>query len=111
MVDLAARMGMAVNGEACQRILWSAVGSTLRRCSATRGQRLKAVSGGIVVLPFGRERLSCERLQQCLGLLQIRRVEPFGEPAVDRRQQRTRFVAFALLLPEATEAHGSAQLE
>ena len=28
-----------------------------------------------------------QRLQQCLGVLEVRCVEPFGEPTVDRRQQ------------------------
>ena len=54
-------------------------------------------------------------LRQCIeqrpGLLQIRGVEPFGEPAIDRCQQRTRFGLLALLLPEATEAHGGPQLQ
>src|SRR4029453_12801722 len=52
-----------------------------------------------------------QRLEQSPGLLQIRGVEPFGEPAVDGRQQRPRFGLLALLLPEATEAHGGAQLQ
>jgi hypothetical protein len=40
------------------------------------------------VSSFGRQRLSCERCQQGLGFLQVRRVKPFGEPAVDGCQQR-----------------------
>ena len=43
----------------------------------------------------------CQCLQQCLGILEVGRVEPFGEPAVDRGQQGTRFGPLALLLPEA----------
>ena len=50
--------------------------------------------------------LPAECIEQCPGLLQIRRVKALGEPAVDRRQQRPRFGLLALLLPEATEAHG-----
>jgi hypothetical protein len=49
---------------------------------------------------------SGERLQQRLGLLQVGRVKAFGEPAVDRRQQRMGFALLTLLLPQASEAHG-----
>src|SRR5215475_2867849 len=48
----------------------------------------------------------CQFLQQRLGLLEVGGVKAFGEPAVDWRQQGMRFGAHALLLPEATEAHG-----
>ena len=49
--------------------------------------------------------------QQRLGFLEVRRVEPFGEPVVDWRQQRLGFLALALALPEATQAHGGASLQ
>src|SRR4029453_2048365 len=52
-----------------------------------------------------------QSIEQRLGLLQIHGVEPFGEPAIERRQQLVRFVPLALLLPEATEAHGGPQLQ
>jgi hypothetical protein len=52
-----------------------------------------------------------QSIEQRPGLLQIRGVEPFGEPAIDRRQQRMGLSPLALLLPEATEAHGGPQLQ
>jgi len=45
-------------------------------------------------------------VEQCLGLLEVSRVKSLGKPAIERRQQRTRCGLLALLLPEATEAHG-----
>jgi CBS-domain-containing membrane protein len=53
----------------------------------------------------------CQRLQQGLGLLQVSRVKALGEPAVDRRQQLVGISTLALLLPEATEAHGGPQFQ
>src|SRR5262245_52502370 len=50
-------------------------------------------------------------LQQCLGLLQIRRVKPLREPAIDRGQARVRLGALALLLPEPTQAQRGTQLQ
>ena len=47
-------------------------------------------------------------LQQRLRFLQIARVEPFGEPAVNWSQQFVRLLHLALVAPEAREAHGSA---
>ena len=41
-----------------------------------------------------------QRLQQCLGLLQVGRVQPLGEPPVDWCQQVMGFLALALLLPQ-----------
>src|ERR671924_147795 len=43
-------------------------------------------------------------LQQRFGLLEVSRVKPLSEPAIEWRQQHTRFGLLALLLPEATEA-------
>jgi hypothetical protein len=42
-------------------------------------------------------------LQQRLGVLQIERVEAFGEPAVDRSEQLARLLHFALVTPEGRE--------
>jgi hypothetical protein len=39
-------------------------------------------------------------LQQRLRLLQIARIEPLGEPPVNRSQQFTRFLHFAVVAPE-----------
>ena len=43
-------------------------------------------------------------IEQRLGLLQIERIEAFGEPPVDRSEQVTRFGALALIAPKASEA-------
>jgi hypothetical protein len=51
-----------------------------------------------------------ELLEQRLGFLQDRRVEPFGEPSVDRREEIARFGVFALVAPQTGEADGGAQL-
>src|SRR4029453_11316419 len=53
---------------------------------------------------------SPQRLQQRPSLLQVSRVEALGEPVIDRRQERTRLGSLALLLPEARQARGRAQL-
>src|SRR5436309_10589886 len=44
-----------------------------------------------------------QRIQQCLRLLQIRRIKAFGEPAIDGCQEVMGFLAFALPLPESSE--------
>src|SRR5262245_43659463 len=64
--------------------------------------RSKGVSAGVTLR---------QGVQQRLGLLEVGGVKALGEPAVDRRQQRARFVPLALLLPQAAEAHSSAQLQ
>jgi hypothetical protein len=51
-----------------------------------------------------------QRLQERLRLLQVRGVKAFGEPAVDWRQEVMGCGPLALLLPQAGEAHGGAQL-
>ena len=48
-------------------------------------------------------------LQQRLRLLQIARVKPLSEPAVDRSKQFARLLHLALVAPEACEAHGGAE--
>src|SRR5262252_10533533 len=52
-----------------------------------------------------------QRVQQRLRLLEVRRVKALGEPVVDWHQQLVGLRAFALLLPQAGEAHGGAQLQ
>src|SRR6266571_7950261 len=54
-------------------------------------------------------RRSPQRLQQCLGLLEVSGVKTLGEPAVDLRQHLPGSVALALALPQATQAHGRSQ--
>ena len=51
-----------------------------------------------------------QRIEEFLRLHEIRRVEPLGEPAVDRREQITCLGAFALIAPELGEACRGAQL-
>src|SRR5262249_17093927 len=46
-----------------------------------------------------------EFLEQRLGLLQIHRIKPLGEPAVNLRQHLLGFAFLTLLLPQAREAH------
>src|SRR5215467_3749590 len=53
---------------------------------------------------------SRQLIEQRLGILQDRRAEAFGEPAVDRGEQVTGLGAFALVAPEPGEAGGGAQL-
>ena len=59
-------------------------------------------------------RFTWSLLSQCIEqgfcILQIRRIKAFGEPVVDRCQEVTGFLAFALLPPEASEADGGAYL-
>src|SRR3954454_1337174 len=50
----------------------------------------------------------CSRqfIEQRLGFLQDRRIEAFGEPTVDRRDQIASFRAPALVAPEPSETGG-----
>src|SRR4029453_17073301 len=56
------------------------------------------------------DKLFNQPLQQCLCLLQTRRIKSLREPAIDRRQQRIGFSALALALPQKGQAHGGGQL-
>src|SRR3954453_23846511 len=62
-------------------------------------------------LPSARaiRRRRAELIEQRFGLQQIRRVEPFGEPAVDRREHGVGLIGPALVSPELGEANGRAQ--
>src|SRR4030095_13732402 len=52
----------------------------------------------------------CPRLtEQCLGFLEVGGIKALGEPAVDRREQHVGFATLALLLLQASKAHGRAQ--
>ena len=55
--------------------------------------------------------MSRQFFEQCLGLLQISRVEAFGKPAVNLSQQFLGFLLFALPLPQPAQAHRRAQLQ
>ena len=54
---------------------------------------------------------SGQLVEQRLRLLQIARVKPFGEPAVDRSEQIAGLIPLALVAPEPGETGGGAQLE
>lgn len=53
---------------------------------------------------------SAERVQERLGLDQVRRVEALGEPVVDRSQEVERPLPLTTLGPEAGEVAGDAEL-
>jgi hypothetical protein len=76
-----------------------------RRTRCSRSLRLNTPA------PESREKKLCrsKRIEQRLGLHQIRCVEAFGEPVVDRREELTGFRALSLLTPEAGEASGGAE--
>jgi hypothetical protein len=59
---------------------------------------------------FPNWRLGVQFIEQYLGVFEIGRVEPFGEPDVDFREHRARFIATALLGQQAGEMYSSAQL-
>src|SRR5262249_59454154 len=71
-----------------------------------------AVAGGLLRTPetMPAAPLRGQLLQQGLGLLQVERVEAFGEPAVYWREKIARFGPPALLAPQTGEAHRGAQL-
>ena len=54
--------------------------------------------------PLTGARGSREFVQQRIGFDQIFRIEAFGEPVVDGREQIVRFLAFALRLPQSRKA-------
>ena len=53
---------------------------------------------------------SRQLVEQRLGVLQDRRVEAFGEPAVDWCEKITGFGSLTLVAPETGEARGTQQL-
>src|SRR5262245_15292852 len=55
--------------------------------------------------------LSSECLKQRLGLLEVGGIKAFGEPVIDLLQQCTGFDALTLALPQACQAHSSAEFE
>jgi hypothetical protein len=56
------------------------------------------------------DEVSRQLVKERFGVLQDRRVETFGEPAVDGGEKIAGFAALALVTPEAGEARGGAQL-
>jgi hypothetical protein len=49
-------------------------------------------------------------IEQRLGLLQVGRIEAFGEPIVDRREKIVRLPSLAMIAPKAREARRRPQL-
>ena len=45
-------------------------------------------------------------VKERLGFSQVSGVESLGKPAIDRGQERARFNALALLLPQLAQTHG-----
>ena len=56
---------------------------------------------------YGKDAPACP--QQHLRLLEVRGVKALGKPAIDRCWQRVYFSVFALLLPQARQAHSRPQ--
>src|SRR5215469_5675906 len=54
-----------------------------------------------------RNRSSHQFVQQRLGIFEVRRVETFGEPAVDRRQKVSGLFATTLFAPDPNDTHRS----
>jgi hypothetical protein len=50
---------------------------------------------------------SAQLVQERHGFLEVRRVKPLGEPAINRGEELAGLSRLALLLPEAGQAHGS----
>ena len=82
----------------------------LERRSSTVGRRCETLLGEMDQREGCPPMLSPEFLQQRFRLLEVRRVKAFGEPAIDRGQQRAGFGPLALLLPEAAQARSGTQL-
>src|SRR5215475_14911880 len=53
--------------------------------------------------------LCLQLTEQCLGFLEVGGIKALGEPTVDRREALVRLSALALLLPQASKAHGRTQ--
>src|SRR5262249_23124544 len=54
-------------------------------------------------------RSCCQLVDQSLGLLQVQRIEPSGEPAVDGGEKILGFTVLTLTAPEPGEVGGGAQ--
>jgi enoyl-CoA hydratase/carnithine racemase len=62
-----------------------------------------------LALGLGTSLIVLQLVEQSLGLLEIARVEAFGEPVVDRREKIAGLIALALTAPETRHAHRRAQ--
>ena len=64
-----------------------------------------------VIAPKNPSRFFPQGVEQRLGVLKVGGIKAFGEPTIDRRQQRAGLSALAPALPQATQAHGGTQFE
>jgi hypothetical protein len=55
--------------------------------------------------------LASQFFEQRLGFLQVYCVKPFGEPAIDLRQQLARLFPLAVLLPQPSQARCRSQFQ
>jgi len=53
--------------------------------------------------------ISPELIEQCLGVLEDRRVEAFGEPGEDRSEKLASLLPLTLVAPEPRHARGGAE--
>src|SRR5439155_20563566 len=88
---------------------WTASSRRARSTGRKRKRRDHSTSTSITYLAID-HRLP-QVLQQRPRVLQVARVEAFGEPGVERGEERAGRVALALALPEPRQAGGGAQLE
>ncbi len=79
--------------------------------STKRGRGAGKMGGVYVGFLSSITRSITEVSEQCLGLLQIFRIKPFGEPIVDRSEEFAGFGLFALLLPQPGQARGGPEFE
>jgi DNA-binding NarL/FixJ family response regulator len=73
-------------------------------------QPVSATTGPLLPMRFEGQQLSrlrIERVEQSLRLFEVGRVEAFGEPTMDRRENIACFGSLALVTPEAGEAEGN----
>jgi hypothetical protein len=95
-----AGFGVATRGAARH----DAGGPVIRRpCSSDEDARIAVPADSRQQAPSRRQ-----RVEQYLGLFQVERVEAFGEPAVDGREQIAGRVALALIAPQPRHAHRGA---
>ena len=88
------------------RALWSHTAKALTQVKSSCGYAHGADQFSSCQSSGGLRR---QLLEQRLRLLQIVRVEPFGEPAVDRSEQFAGLLRLALVTPEARHAHRGAE--
>ena len=69
---------------------------------------MRATIDGRLADPWARRRGAGKFIQQSLRILQVRRLEALGEPAVDGGEDVLGLASFVLLDPKPREGHGGA---